>query len=346
MTDDGGTLDRSDGHALVYVEKLSKIYAIKRGLFGRPKLLHALHGVTFYVRRRETLGLVGESGSGKSTLGRCILRLTEPSVGRVVFDDKDVTALGASELRALRQRMQIVFQDPYGSLNPNMTVLQIVGEGIEIWKLVRNKGELTDKVVRWLERVGLGAEALGRYPHELSGGERQRVAIARALALRPDFVVLDEPLSALDPSVQAQILNLLDDMQQHLGLTLLFISHDLRAVLHLSHRVGVLYQGRLCELGPSEAVAERRLHPYTRALFGAMPDADGRRRLQLVLEGEAPTVFESGAGCAFFARCPNAEAGRCDRHEPPLEELESGSHHRVACFHPHIEASPDSVVDR
>jgi oligopeptide/dipeptide ABC transporter ATP-binding protein len=324
--------------ALLYVQKLTKVYPVARGLWRPPRLLHALGGVSFYVRRGETLGLVGESGSGKSTLGRCVLRLTEPTVGRVVFDGIDITALSQSELRPLRRRMQIVFQDPYGSLDPNMTLDEIVGEGIDVFGLAAGKKDRAQQVAALLERVGLEPSLAARYPHELSGGQRQRVAVARALAVSPELLVLDEPTSALDPSVQAQLLNLLADLQQELRIAQLFISHDLRAVQYMSHRIGVLHFGKLVELGPSDAVQKRRHHPYTRALFGAMPSADpGKRRLQLMPEGEPPSPLETVRGCAFFARCPNAEPGVCDKQEPALSEVVPGSHHRAACWHPFVD---------
>jgi oligopeptide transport system ATP-binding protein len=313
---------------------------VDRGWLRRPQLLHALDGVSFYVRHNETLGLIGESGSGKSTLGRCVIRLTDPTVGRVIFDGKDLTALSPAELRAMRQRMQIVFQDPYSSLNPNMTVREIVREGIDVFGLVRSRSEGNDRVDELLERVGLDATVSMRYPHEFSGGQRQRIAIARALAVRPDFVVLDEPTSALDLSVQATLLNLLQDLQEELGLSQLFISHDLRVVQYVAHRIAVMYLGKIIELGPSEAVARRRYHPYTRALFGAMPrtpaEVAGKKRLQVVLEGEPPSALDPPKGCAFFSRCPNAEPKLCNERVPQLEEVVSGSHHRVACFHPHL----------
>ncbi len=324
--------------ALVYVQKLTKVYPIRRGLWRRHQLLHALNGVSFYIRRRETFGLVGESGSGKSTLGRCIIRLTEPTVGRIIFDRKDLTRLGHGELRAMRQRMQIVFQNPYSSLDPHMTVEEIVREGIDVFRLAKTRADARGKVADLLGQVGLGAELGSRYPHELSGGQRQRVAIARALAVKPDFIVLDEPLSALDVSVQAQIMNLLDDLQQDLGLTLLFISHDLRAARYMSHRLGVLYRGKLVEVGPTVRVARRCGHPYSRALFDAVPQAPGSAervdRGSRVIDGEPPPSTEAPEGCVFFHRCDRAEPGKCDAEEPPLGELETGSQHRVACWHP------------
>lgn len=328
-------------HALLYVQKLSKLYPIARGWFREPKLLYALEGVSFYIRHSETFGLVGESGSGKSTLGRCLLRLTEPTVGRVIFDGKDVTAMSPAELRATRRRMQIVFQDPYSSLDPNMTVREIVREGIDVFKLTKSRSEADGVVDSMLDRVGIDPTHATRYPHEFSGGQRQRIAIARALAVKPDFVVLDEPTSSLDVSVQAQILNLLQDLQDELGISQLFISHDLRTVQYVAHRIAVMHLGKIVELGPTDAVAKRRYHPYTRALFGAMPKTTvpegDQRRLHLVLEGEAPSPIDPPHGCNFFSRCPNAERGVCDDQEPPLAEIIRGSHHRVACWHPSVD---------
>ncbi len=335
------TGDEKRKHALVYVQRLSKIYPIRRGLFRSAQLLHALDGVSFYIRSRETFGVVGESGCGKSTLGRCILRLTEPTVGRVIFDGKDVTNMSSAELRAIRQRMQIVFQDPYGSLDPNMTIQDSVREGIDIFGLAKTMAEGNDRVAHLLERVGVSPKLATRYPHEFSGGQRQRNAIARALAVEPDFIVLDEPTSALDVSVQAQIINLLTDLQEELGLSQLFISHDLRTVQYVSHRIAVMYLGKIVELGPSDAVARRRYHPYTRALFGAMPKevvpTDDKRRLHMVPEGEPPSAIDPPRGCAFFSRCPSAEAGLCDKDLPRLTEIVKGSHHRVACWHPNLD---------
>jgi oligopeptide transport system ATP-binding protein len=332
--------DRARRHALMYVQKLSKVYPITRGIFQEPKLLHAVNGVSFYIRHHETFGLVGESGCGKSTLGRCVIRLIEPTIGVVIFDGKDLTALSSAELRGMRRRMQIVFQDPYSSLDPNMSVGEIVAEGIEVFRLAKTRSDATDRVERLLERVGLDRSAASRYPHELSGGQRQRVAIARALAVEPDFLVLDEPTSALDLSVQAQILNLLQDLQEQLGLSLLLISHDLRVVQYMSHRIGVMYLGKIVELGPSDALAKRRYHPYTRALFGAVGQRaaeSSKHRLNLVVEGEPPSPTDPPRGCAFYSRCPNAEQGKCDGDDPRLAELVKGSHHRVACWHPHLD---------
>jgi oligopeptide/dipeptide ABC transporter ATP-binding protein len=322
---------------LVQVDKLSKLYQVRGGLFAKPRFIHAVDGVSFHIRRGETLGLVGESGSGKSTLGRTLLRLTEPTLGRVFFDGAEITRMRADDLRTMRQRMQIIFQDPYASLNPRMTVRDIVGEGITIFRLAPGLREADAMIAAVLEKVGLGREVLGRYPHEFSGGQRQRIGIARALAVRPDFIVCDEPVSALDVSVQAQVMNLLEQIQEELGVSLLFISHDLRAVQYTSHRIAVMYLGRIVEIGPTADVASKRLHPYTRALFSAIPslDPDGKRRL--VLTGEPPSALAVPRGCGFFSRCPKAEKGKCDVEVPTLLEVTPGEHHRVACFYPEEE---------
>jgi oligopeptide transport system ATP-binding protein len=370
--DPRGPTGRRRAEALLYAQRLTKLYPLERGLLRKPKLLYALSGASFYVRDRETFGVVGESGSGKSTLGRCLLRLVEPTFGRVVFDGRDITALGPGEMRSMRQRMQIVFQNPFASLDPNFTVRASVGEGIEVFRLARSRAEMTERVDTVLEQVGLDPRIANRYPHELSGGQCQRVAIARALAVRPDFIVLDEPLSSLDLSVQAQILNLLDDLQESLGLSLLLISHDLRAVQYLSHRLCVMVHGKIVEMGPTEAVARRQHHPYTRELFGALPagfwrgkrrsappseserspgderkDDDSEEReldaadgAALPLAGPPQSALEPPRGCVYAPRCPRAEPGHCELVTPELVELSGRSHHRVACWHPHIDDAP------
>jgi oligopeptide/dipeptide ABC transporter ATP-binding protein len=322
---------------LLQVDKLSKLFPVRGGLFSKPRFIHAVDQVSLYVRRGETLGLVGESGSGKSTLARTILRLHEPTLGRILFDEIDITRLPDAELRAMRRRMQYVFQDPYSSLNPRMTVREIVGEGIAIFKLARAGAAADALAAATVEKVGLRSDMLGRYPHELSGGQRQRVGIARALAVGPDLIACDEPVSALDVSVQAQVVNLLEQLQEELGLSLLFISHDLRVIQYTAHRIAVMYLGRIVEMGATADVAEKRHHPYTRALFSAIPslDPDGKRRL--VLQGEPPSAMDPPKGCAFHPRCPKMEKGRCDVEAPSLEELLPGTHHRVACWHPEVE---------
>ncbi len=342
---------------LVQVERLSKLYPLRRGLLSKPAIVHAVDNASFYIRRGETLGLVGESGCGKSTLGRAVLRLVEPTAGRVFFDGKEITQMPEKELRPLRRRMQIVFQDPYSSLNPHMTVREIVGEGISVFRLARNRSEADVMISDVLTKVGLRPDVMGRYPHEFSGGQRQRIGIARALAVRPDFIVCDEPISALDVSVQAQILNLLEELQEELSVSLLFISHDLRAVAYLSHRVAVMYLGRIVEMGPTAEVLEKRYHPYTRALWSAMPgspsadlevvttssDEGGEpggeaRRIKplplAVLAGEPSRATEPPRGCVFHPRCPKAEKGKCDVEAPALQEVVGGSHHRAACHFP------------
>ncbi|MET0595762.1 MAG: ATP-binding cassette domain-containing protein, partial [Polyangiaceae bacterium] len=271
---------------LVRVENVAKFFPIQRGLFGRPTFLHAVDGVSFVIRRGETLGLVGESGCGKSTLGRTILRLFEPTYGRIVFDGKELVPMRAKELRALRRRMQIVFQDPYGSLNPKMRVGSIVAEGLRIHRLVANAAEEEARVVELLGKVGLARDAIARYPHEFSAGQRQRIGIARALSTKPEFLVCDEPTSALDVSIQAQIINLFKDLQEELALSYLFISHDLRTVQYLCQRVAVMYLGKIVEIAKTADLFEKRQHPYTRALFSAVPShLPGKRRLRIVLEG-------------------------------------------------------------
>jgi len=332
-----GTAQRP--RTLVATEQLGKYFPVGTSVLARSqKLLRAVDGVSLRVRRGETVGLVGESGCGKSTLGRLILRLVEPTFGRVVYDGRDILPLAASELRPLRRKMQIIFQDPYSSLNPRMTVREIVGEAIQIHKLAATKKEEEDRVAALLAKVGLRGDVMGRYPHEFSGGQRQRIGIARALAVEPEFIVCDEPISALDVSIQAQIVNLLMDLQDELGVAFLFISHDLRVVRHVSHRALVMYLGKIVEQGATEQIYAAPLHPYTRALLGAVPSPSAdKKRLRIVLEGDAPSAIDPPSGCAFHPRCPRRVAGTCDHEVPPLAELASGSGHKVACWNPHVE---------
>jgi len=284
--------------------------------------------VSFTIRRGETFGLVGESGCGKSTTGRCILRLIEPTSGEVWFDGRDLLSVGSDELRSLRRDIQIIFQDPYSSLNPRMSVEQTVGEPLIIHR-VGTRSERRDRVAELLGLVGLEPAHAGRYPHEFSGGQRQRIGIARALALNPKFIVCDEPVSALDVSVQAQVVNLLQDLQERLGLTYLFISHGLSVVEHISTRVGIMYLGKLVEVASSEEIFHNPLHPYTRALLSAIPipDPDVRRE-RLPLVGDIPTAINPPSGCRFRTRCPIAEP-QCADEEPQL--LEVSRDHFVAC---------------
>jgi oligopeptide/dipeptide ABC transporter ATP-binding protein len=294
------------------------------------QVVRAVDGVTFSIRRGETLGLVGESGCGKTTVGRCILRLIEPTGGEVRFDDRDLAGLGRGELRQMRRRMQIIFQDPYSSLNPRMKVGAIVGEPLDIHR-VGPKAERKDRVAELLRVVGLDPDYAGRYPHQFSGGQRQRIGIARALALNPDFIVADEPVSALDVSVQAQVVNLLQDLQEQFGLTYLFISHGLAVVKHISSRVGVMYLGKLVELAPAETIYAAPRHPYTQALLAAIPipDPDAARPDAKRLGGDVPNPIAPPAGCRFHTRCPHA-MDRCRVEEPPFKEVAPG--HFAACF--------------
>jgi oligopeptide transport system ATP-binding protein len=321
---------------LVATDRIAKYFPVRTGWLSRQtKFVRAVDGVSIRVRRGQTLGLVGESGCGKSTLGRLILRLIEPTFGRIVYDGRDLLPLRQSALRPLRRKMQIIFQDPYSSLNPRMTVRQTVGEPIEIHKLATSRADEERKIALLLEKVGLRAEAMNRYPHEFSGGQRQRIGIARALAVEPEFIVCDEPISALDVSIQAQIINLLMDLQEQLGLSYLFISHDLSIVRHISHRVAVMYLGRIVEQGPPDAIYETPLHPYTHALLTAAPSIDpARRKLRVLLDGDIPSAIDPPSGCAFHPRCPRAEKGKCDVTAPPLAAIEPGTSHRVACWHP------------
>ncbi|MBX3191517.1 MAG: ATP-binding cassette domain-containing protein [Labilithrix sp.] len=331
--------DKPRPRTLVATERVGKYFPVRTGFFSRSeKLLRAVDGVSLRVRRGETLGLVGESGCGKSTLGRLVLRLIEPTFGRVVYDGKDIVPLSAADLRPLRRKMQIIFQDPYSSLNPRMTVREIVGEAIQIHALAATKKDEEAMVEGLLRKVGLRPDVMGRYPHEFSGGQRQRIGIARALAVQPEFIVCDEPISALDVSIQAQIVNLLMDLQDELGVAFLFISHDLRVVRHISQRVAVMYLGRLVEQGTTEQVYGASLHPYTRALLGAVPVPDPeKKRLRIVVEGDAPSPIDPPAGCAFHPRCARALKGTCDKELPPLAEHTQGTGHKVACWNPHTE---------
>jgi peptide/nickel transport system ATP-binding protein len=313
--------------ALLDIRGLSKWFPVRGGLLNRIRAqVQAVQDVSFSIQQGEILGLVGESGSGKSTLGRCILRLTEPTGGSVLFQGRDVLALRRSELRGLRRQMQIVFQDPFASLDPRMTVEAIIGEALVIHGLASRQ----DRVGELLELVGLSPDQRKRYPHQFSGGQRQRIGIARALAVNPSFIVADEPVSALDVSVQAQILNLLQDLQKKLGLTMLFISHDLLVVEHLCDRVMVMQLGRIMENASNKRLYEAPAHPYTRALLSAAPVTDpALKRERILLKGEIPSPMNPPSGCVFRTRCPYA-ISKCAEAVPPLREVEAG--HWVACI--------------
>jgi oligopeptide/dipeptide ABC transporter ATP-binding protein len=310
---------------LVNVRHLVKHFPVE----GSEDVVRAVDDVSFEILRGETLGLVGESGCGKSTVGRCLLRLIEPTAGEIDFDGRNVLALNRSDLREMRRQMQIVFQDPYASLNPRMKVGDIVGEPLVIHKIGTPK-ERTERVGELLRRVGLDPDYRKRYPHEFSGGQRQRIGVARTLALNPKLIVADEPVSALDVSVQAQVVNLLQDLQKEFGLTYLFISHGLAVVEHISTRVAVMYLGRIVEIASAADLYLRPLHPYTQALLSAIPVPDPKRkRERIVLQGDVPTPINPPSGCRFRTRCPIA-IEECARIDPELRELTMG--HRVACI--------------
>ncbi len=310
---------------LLRVKNLVKHYPVKGGFFSRElERVHAVDGVSFDILPGETLGLVGESGCGKSTTGRCVLRLIEPTSGELWFEGQDVTNVTKAELRALTRNMQIIFQDPYASLNPRMTVGAIIGEALIIHGLASNVRDREDRVIQLMQTVGLHPDHVRRFPHEFSGGQRQRIGIARALAVNPKLIICDEPVSALDVSIQAQVINLLEDLQDQLGLTYLFIAHDLSVVEHISQRVAVMYLGRIVEVASSRDLYTSPKHPYTEALLSAVPIPDPTVvRKRIVLQGDVPNPINPPKGCHFHPRCPQAQAV-CKTEAPVLRELSPG----------------------
>ena len=320
------------GDKLLQVENLTKYFYKPQGLFGQKKqIVKSVDHVTFDIMRNETLGLVGESGCGKTTVGRTITRLYEPTDGRIIFDGQDISHLTKKELLPYRKKMQMIFQDPYASLNARMTVMDIIREALDLHSDLKTKEEKSKRVYELLDRVGLMREHANRYPHEFSGGQRQRIGIARALAVDPEFIVCDEPISALDVSIQAQVVNMLEDLQREFGLTYLFIAHDLSMVRHISDRIGVMYLGKLVEIGPSEEIYSHHLHPYTEALLSSVPVPDpekARAKEQIVLQGDIPSPIDPPSGCRFRTRCPRA-CEKCAEAEPELKSV--GNDHYVAC---------------
>ena len=321
----------TQNEVLISVRNLVKRFPIKGGMLSREiASVKAVSDVSFDIRKGETLGLVGESGCGKSTLGRCILRLIEPTSGQVIFKGQDITHLPTRELRKLRRHMQIIFQDPYASLNPRMMVEDIIGEPLDIHGICRTKADRKKRIMNLLDLCGLRREAVSRYPHEFSGGQRQRICIARALAVEPEFIVCDEPVSALDVSIQAQIVNLMQDLQKELGLTYLFIAHDLKVVEHISTRVAVMYLGKVAEMAPAEELYAGPKHPYTRALLSAIPIPDPNyQKERIILRGDVPSPINPPSGCYFHPRCPAAKES-CKTEMPSLRALGSGNHD-VSC---------------
>jgi oligopeptide transport system ATP-binding protein len=323
----------ANSEVLVSVRNLKKYFPINRGILVQRQVgaVKAIDGVSFDIYRNEILGLVGESGCGKSTTGRCILQLHRPTSGDVLLEEKNLVDLDGADLHAMRRRCQMIFQDPYASLNPRMTVSSIVSEPIENFHLLQSRNEINDRVIELLDMVGLHADYVNRYPHEFSGGQRQRIGVARALASNPEFIVCDEPISALDVSIQAQVINLLYELQQQLGLTYLFISHDLSMVRYISDRVAVMYLGKIVELACCDGIYDDAKHPYSKALLSGVPIPDPvieRTRQQIILEGDVPSPVNPPSGCRFHTRCPEV-MDICRKVDPEFRDL--GDEHFCAC---------------
>ncbi|MEW8995328.1 ABC transporter ATP-binding protein [Clostridium sp.] len=316
---------------LIEVKNLCKYFHTKKSIFKKDKgILKAVDGVSLHIKKGETLGLVGESGCGKTTLGRTLLKLYNLTAGEIFYDNEEIGKLNTKKMLPYRKKMQMIFQDPYASLNPRLTVGDIIGEPLDIYKICKGK-EREEKVKYFLDKVGLDQNHMNRYPHEFSGGQRQRIGIARALAVNPEFIVCDEPISALDVSIQAQIINMIEDLQNDFGLTYLFIAHDLSMVKHISNRVGIMYLGKLVEIAESNEVYSKPIHPYTNALLSAIPIPDpdeAKRRQRIILEGDIPSPIDPPPGCRFKSRCKYAKQ-ICGEEEPVLKEVSPG--HCVAC---------------
>ena len=327
-------LPTANGNVLLEVKNLKMHFPITDGLIFRRTVAHvkAVDDISFSINRGETLGLVGESGSGKTTIGRCILRLYKPTSGEIIFDGQEITRLSSRQIHAIRRDIQVIFQDPYSSLNPRMTAGSIIGEPLKVHGLVQGKNEYQERVAELLEDVGLNPYMADRYPHEFSGGQRQRIGLARALSVSPKFIVADEPVSALDVSIQAQMINLLEDLQERFGLTYLFIAHDLSVVRHISHRVGVMYLGHLVELADNDEIYDHPSHPYTQARFSAVPIPDpiiDAQRERIILTGEVPSPQNPPSGCVFHTRCPMA-IEQCSQVVPELREVRPS--HWASCI--------------
>jgi oligopeptide transport system ATP-binding protein len=318
---------------ILQVQNLKKHFTMTSGLLQRTTgVIKAVDGVSFFIRERETLGMVGESGCGKTTTGRCILRLETPTSGEVIFQGRNLCQVSESEMRAIRQNIQVIFQDPFSSLNPRLTIEQLVGEAPRVFKLVKTNRERRERVASLLSTVGLNPSMAPRYPHELSGGQRQRVGIARALSMEARLIICDEPVSALDVSIQAQIINLLEELQEKFGLSYLFIAHDLSVVRHISHRIAVMYLGKIVEITGRHELYENPLHPYTKALLSAVPIPDPlveAKRAPIILKGEVPSLLNPPSGCVFHPRC-NVAVTECSREVPQLREI--SPNHYVSCL--------------